>query len=42
MTALEKIKSFFCRRKETPKVEEPKPTAEAAKVETPPPPEKKA
>jgi hypothetical protein len=40
MTALEKIKSFFRRTKEKPKAEEPKPTPEAAKKETPP--EKKA
>ncbi len=36
MTALEKIKSFFRRTKEKPKAEEPKPTPEAAKKETPP------
>jgi hypothetical protein len=36
MTALEEIKSFFWRTKEKPKAEEPKPTPEAAKKETPP------
>lgn len=36
MKALAKIKSFFRRTKEKPKVEEPKPTPEAAKKETPP------
>jgi hypothetical protein len=36
MTALGEIKSFFWRTKEKPKAEEPKPTPEAAKKETPP------
>jgi hypothetical protein len=41
MGAIDKIKSFFRRTKAKTKVEEPKPTAEAAKKEAPQTPEKK-